>query len=150
MKKVIVLFMCICAIVLISACNSNQKLNKEEELYIKNIYANYYNKNNNDKINASDVNVKYFFGEYHNAYIVVIEGDLGENAHYEYYCSIPGESMAYWFRRLPEIISVYYEGEYYTLNQSQKLNIFSSADIKKIHEEYWKIVEELEKEVDLR
>lgn len=76
MKKVIVLFMCICAIVLISACNSNQKLNKEEELYIKNIYANYYNKNNNDKINASDVNVKYFFGEYHNAYIVVIEGDL--------------------------------------------------------------------------
>ena len=97
-------------------------LTEEASNYIKNVFTNHVNEFRAEPLTADDVVIKHYLGEFNGAHIAVIKGNaptlLLPSERY-YFCPVKcsGELPVkfYAFPYLPEMISVYYDGEYYLL-----------------------------------
>ena len=106
-----------------------QDLTLEDEIMIKNAYANNINENRVDLLKAEDVNILRYYGKINDKHLVVIKGDseLIPNLEQNYFVSVEGEY--YSFEYLPEVISVYYQNKYYSLNEACNLGFFTKNNI---------------------
>lgn len=132
MKKIIGFIVILICFFILNGCSENQKLSKEEELYIKTIYAS-----RRGNLSIEDVNIKYYLGEYEEAHVAIIENDF--RSHWELELPIDVifiNDKQYNFGYDKEIISVYYQNEYYYLDDEFLLSIFTEEDIKNIHKEF--------------
>ena len=140
-------------------------LTEEASNYIKNIFANKVNEFSAEPLSADNVVIKHYFGKFKGAYVAVIEGDEGKfdadtvaiGKRYSpvfpmlkpepvYLCIT--KHKLFRFSYLPEIISVYYDGEYYTLPDACKLDLFNESQIQRIYSIYLEITgEELTNEL---
>ena len=157
----IILLLCV-VIFMISAvagCYNPDSLTEEASNYIKNIFANKVNEFRAEPLSADDVVIKHYFGKFKGAYVAVIEGDEGKfdadsvaiGKRYSPVFPMLKPEPAYLcitkhklfrFSYLPEMISVYYDGEYYTLPDACKLDLFNESQIQRIYSIYLEITEE--------
>lgn len=93
------------------------------ELFIKKCYLNWLNKRHYNTT-LDDINVKKYIGCYEGIHIAVIEDDIRTIQltptlfDYRYYLCIittPKDCFMYTMERLPEVISVYYDNQYFEL-----------------------------------
>ena len=124
-------------------------LTEEASNYIKNVFTNHVNEFRAEPLTADDVVIKHYLGEFNGAHIAVIKGNaptlLLPSERY-YFCPVKcsGELPVkfYAFPYLPEMISVYYDGEYYLLRDTYELDLFNEGQIQRIQTIFSKIVNE--------
>ncbi len=104
-------------------------LDEETEKYIKQCYVNYHMaKDPVYFVTIDNVTIKYYYGDFDGIQIAVIKGDVGGNLIERppfYVCLIEGK--IYSIKYLPEIISVYYENNYYTLPDACEKGLITKA-----------------------
>ena len=116
-------------------CVSCKHSNITPEEMIVEIYCDHINSDfGYKKLTPKDVKIKYFLGQYGDAYCAFIEGDIANVLleMYPYYVTIEGETFE--FRNLPEMLSVYYNNKYYSLITACNEGILSLEDVKALHE----------------
>jgi hypothetical protein len=124
----IVLVVILCGISLIGCNNKDDNeennnsqevtLDAETEKYIKECFWNYRKEKFPGNLSTiDDITIKHYYGDFDGIKIAVILGDgvkticvVGPPY---YYCLV--ENKFFMIKYLPEIISVYYENNYYTL-----------------------------------
>lgn len=114
-------------------------LTDEISKYIKTIYVNKINELRAEPLSIDDIQIKNYIGEFNGVHVAIIKGDAPviAQANTTYYCRI--KDKIYQFSFLPEIISVYCDGVYYTLPDACNLNIFDESEIQGIHSVYLEI-----------
>lgn len=114
-------------------------LTDEISKYIKTIYVNKINELRAEPLSIDDIQIKNYIGDFNGVYVAIIKGDAPviAQANMTYYCRI--KDKIYQFSLLPEIISVYCDGVYYTLPDACNLNIFDESEIQDIHSVYLEI-----------
>lgn len=114
-------------------------LTDEISKYIKTIYVNKINELRAEPLSIDDIQIKNYIGDFNGVYVAIIKGDAPviAQANTSYYCRI--KDKIYQFSLLPEIISVYCDGVYYTLPDACNLNIFDECEIQDIHSVYLEI-----------
>ena len=121
-------------------------LTEEASNYIKNIFANEFK---DEHLSNDDIVIKHYFGEFNGAHVAVVKGNdpimLIPEIKY-YFCAVKSSGKlpfkVYVFPYLPEMISVYYDGEYYLLPDTYELDLFNEGQIKRIQTIFSKIVNE--------
>lgn len=136
MKKIMIIILSIFLFVNLTSCKKKFKkaeISKETEQEIKEIYAEYYNSNNDDLINSSTVEIKYYLGDYNGKKCAYVKGDISKDNKKvkikPYEIESPISSKYFRFKHIPETISVYYDGRYYTLQEANNAELFSDDEL---------------------
>ncbi len=147
MKKLFIIVSILIFSNFLFSCNletsNNDKLTKNKETEIKEIYINYMNNKFNDcNYKVQDVQIKYYLGKYNNAEVVIIENDT-KKMNVKKECNRGYFVSNIYFEYLPEFISVYYENEYYRLQDAFENSILLYENINSIKEKFKVIVDKL-------
>ena len=140
MKKILIMCFIFVAIFSLVGCGNEKQsepLSKETAIYIKQCYINYQkSKNSSYSENIDDVIIKHYYGDFDGIKVAVIKGDISGNQidipdPFVYYVCLVGKTP-YKIRFLPEIISVYYENNYYTLKEACLKGIITKKILDKL------------------
>ena len=136
-------------LVALVGCYNPDSLTEEASNYIKNVFANHVNEFRAEPLSADDVVIKHYIGEFNGAHVAVIKGDgptLLLPSQRDYFCAVKSSGeypvKFYAFPYLPEMISVYYDGEYYLLPDACELDLFNEGQIQRIQTIFSEIVNE--------
>lgn len=133
MKKLLIIVVVMFFVPCMIGCAGKVGMTKLVENNIKDIYCNYHN-NNSSYVNLkpSDVNIKFYLGKYGNAYCAIIEGDMPQVGVLDTY-TIKTSDGEFIFKYMPEIISVYYKGNYYHIKDAYDKGILTSKNINSLY-----------------
>ncbi len=135
MKKIFLIFMSIMLILCFTGCNEKEEddLTKDIENIIKETYCDHINSEGVvSNLTQEDVIIKNYLGKYSDAYCAVIYGNAPVIAVPQYTITIQNKEFIFMY--LPEVISVYYGGKYYTLKDACFEEILTLNDIEKLYE----------------
>lgn len=133
MKKLLVIVVVVVFMTYMIGCTGKGEISKQVENNIKDIYCGYHN-NNSSYINlkSSEVNIKFYLGKYGNAHCAIIEGDMPQVGVLDTYV-IKTSDGEFIFKYMPEIISVYYQGNYYHIKDAYAKGILTSENINSLY-----------------
>ena len=105
-----------------------------EETIIE-IYCDYFNSLFGYKrIRKKDVKIRYYLGQYSDAYCAYIEGDTYNLLWIMYPDVVTIDGETFEFENIPEKLSVYYNNKYYTICTACDKGILTLEDVKALHE----------------
>lgn len=118
------------------------ELSEVEELYIKETFCNHvHSQSKYSKITPDDVKIKYYLGEYNNAYVAVIEGYKMVTGAYITHYYVQVENDIYLFKFLPEYIGVCSNNNFYNIIKTCELGLLTSEDVREIYDIFMKYFE---------